>query len=137
MCPSMNPELIGLSLQDESADPEKSCKVFRTQHPGNGSIAIHDEERVCAIGGWDGDIHLYSTKSCKPLGTLQYHKVACQALEFARSQWANTGDDEDDEDDDEKEKEKRSRWLVSGGKDHRAVIWELMDFNRKRKEGNH
>jgi hypothetical protein len=43
------------TLQDESADPEKSCRVFRTQHPGNGSIAIHDEERVCAIGGWDGE----------------------------------------------------------------------------------
>ena len=74
-------------------------------------------------------IRLYSTKSCKPLGMLQYHKVACQALDFAHAEWADTGDE--DEEDDVKVKVKR--WLVSGGKDHRAVIWELMDFNKKRK----
>ena len=87
------------------------------------------------VTGDDVDsIRLYSTKSCKPLGTLQYHKVACQALDFAHAQWADTGEEDED---DVKVKVKRSRWLVSGGKDHRAVIWELMDFNKKRKEGDH
>ena len=28
--------------------------VYRMKHPGNGAVAIHDEGRVCAIGGWDG-----------------------------------------------------------------------------------
>jgi len=63
--------------------------------------------------------------------------MACQALEFARAQWADTGDEDDEDEEDEKEKVKRSRWLVSGGKDHRAVIWELMDFKKNRKEGDH
>ena len=41
---------------------------------------------------------------------------------------ADTGDEDDE--DDEKVKVKQSRWLVSGEKDYRAVIWEeLMDFN--------
>ncbi|KAJ7158839.1 WD40-repeat-containing domain protein [Mycena filopes] len=48
--------------------------VYRTSHPGNGCIAIRDDARVCAIGGWDGKIRLYSTKNLKPLGTLRYHK---------------------------------------------------------------
>ncbi len=54
-CSGDGPEQIDCLLQDGSADPEKNCRVFRTQHPGNGNIAIHDEERVCAIGGWDGE----------------------------------------------------------------------------------
>ena len=36
------------------------------------------------------------------------------------------------DDDDEMtmaEKARRARWLVSGGKDGRVVVWELMDFN--------
>lgn len=83
---------------------------------------------------WADDVdsvRLYSTKSFKPLGTLQYHKVACQVAEFASSQWVDDGDDEDD---DEKEKARRSRWLISGGKDQRPTVWELMDFNKKHKK---
>lgn len=26
----------------------------RTKHPGNGSVAIRGDARVCAVGGWDG-----------------------------------------------------------------------------------
>ena len=73
-------------------------------------------------------VRLYSTKSFKPLGTLQYHKVACQAVEFAHSQWTDQGDEDED---DEKEKARRSRWLISGGKDQRPTVWELMDFSKK------
>lgn len=41
------------------------------------------------------------------------------------------GGDEEDDDDDEmstEEKASRSRWLVSGAKDGRVVVWALMDF---------
>jgi len=40
------------------------------------------------------------------------------------------GDGEDDDDDEmgTEEKASRSRWLVSGGKDGRVVVWALMDF---------
>jgi hypothetical protein len=41
---------------------------------------------------------------------------------------ADEGDDEDDDEMSEEEKARRSRWLVSGGKDGRLVVWALMDF---------
>ncbi|GAW01300.1 WD-40 repeat-containing protein [Lentinula edodes] len=66
-------DLTASTLQDYST-------TFRTKHPGNACIAIRDDGRVCAVGGWDGKVRLYSTKSFKPLGTLKYHKDGCQAL---------------------------------------------------------
>ncbi|KAF8623672.1 hypothetical protein AX17_007370 [Amanita inopinata Kibby_2008] len=139
------------NLKDEIAEPDKSCTTHRTKHLGNGCIAIHDEGRVCAIGGWDGRIRLYSTKSLKPLGTLRYHKTGCQAIEFAHCLYGvpkssgsvmrkeedkdsgngGGGDDDDDDDDDAKDRVARSRWLVSGGKDHRVSIWEMVAFGRR------
>lgn len=28
--------------------------THRTKHPGNGSIVIRDDGKVCAVGSWDG-----------------------------------------------------------------------------------
>lgn len=39
-------------LQPDSVD--SAGTVYRMKHPGNGAVAIHDEGRICAIGGWDG-----------------------------------------------------------------------------------
>lgn len=136
--------------------------VFRTKHPGNGAVAFHDDGRVCAIGGWDGRVRLYSTKTFKALGTLIYHKDALQALSFSRARPvaarhhhqhypidsagyggednvvdddcsdADEGNDEDGNDEmSGEEKARRSRWLVSGGKDGRVVVWALMDFTAR------
>jgi hypothetical protein len=47
---------------------------------------------------------------------------------------ADEGNDVDVDDDDEmseEEKARRSRWLVSGGKDGRVVVWALMDFTAR------
>ncbi|KAJ7475767.1 WD40-repeat-containing domain protein [Mycena latifolia] len=91
--------------------------VHRTSHPGNGCVAIRDDGRVCAIGGWDGKIRLYSTKSLKPLGTLRYHKSGCQAVEFARSESTGGGEESDSEDEmTAGEREARGRWLAAGAK---------------------
>ena len=81
-------------------------------------------------------IRLYSTKSFKPLGTLKYHKSACQCLEFARSIRVEENPDveEIDSDDEEltsEEKLNRSRWLFAGGKDNRVSIWPLMSFDKQ------
>ncbi|KAJ2971404.1 hypothetical protein NUW54_g12514 [Trametes sanguinea] len=136
--------LIGrynLSEAESAAEPQEACTVFRTKHPGNGSIAIKDDCRVCAVGGWDGRIRLYSTKAFKPLGTLAYHKKNCQSLTFAHPQSSpragsptppNTqgGDEDYDDDMTEQEKKERTRWLVSGGQDSRVAIWSLMDFGK-------
>lgn len=38
------------------------------------------------------------------------------------------GDDDEDDEMSAREKARRSRWLVSGAKDGRVVVWALMDF---------
>ncbi|KAF8834310.1 WD40 repeat-like protein [Paxillus ammoniavirescens] len=120
--------------QSETGQPDR---VFRTKHPGNAAIAFRDDGRVCAVGGWDGKVRLYSAKSFKSLGTLVCHKENCQALTFASSfHNHNSGDNtsneaEDDEDDmTDEEKQQRARWLVTAGKDYRVSIWGLMSFEK-------
>ncbi|KAH7915635.1 WD40-repeat-containing domain protein [Hygrophoropsis aurantiaca] len=125
--------------QNSSEDPVATA--FRTKHPGNAAVAIRGDGRVCAVGGWDGRVRLFSTKSFKPLGTLVYHKQACQAIAFASttidSHPARSDREEDcncdDDDGDEMtvdEKRARERWLITGGKDARVSIWELMSFEK-------
>ncbi|OCH94431.1 WD-40 repeat-containing protein [Obba rivulosa] len=118
---------------------DTACKPHRTKVPGNGAVAIRDDGKVCAVGGWDGKIRLYSVKTLKPLGTLDYHKKNCQSLAFARSSSLRSGaagttsrsaEDSEDEMTDE-EKEERCRWLAAGGYDHRVSIWALIDFQSK------
>jgi hypothetical protein len=48
------------------------------------------------------------------------------------------GNEEEEDGDDEtsgEEKARRSRWLVSGGKDGRVVVWALMDFTARGDNG--
>ncbi|KAF8807002.1 WD-40 repeat-containing protein [Phlegmacium glaucopus] len=123
-------------LSTENPSPEVDFIAHRTKYAGNGSIAIRDDGKVTAVGGWDGKIRLYSTKSFKSLGTLKYHKSACQCLEFARSIQVEEnpeveGIDSDDEELSNEEKLDRSRWLVAGGKDNRVSIWSLMSFEKQ------
>ena len=146
-------------MQAEKPPTEQHGIAYRTTHPGNGSVAIRDDGKVCAIGGWDGRhviiyrlvaqaqtcslaprIRLHSTKSLKPLGSLKYHKSACQCVEFPRSiknatkegQDFESKDDasEDDEEMGSEEKLERSRWLIAGAKDSRISIWPLMSFQK-------
>ena len=37
-----------------------ACTLHRTKHAGNGSIAIRDDGKICAIGGWDGRYDLFT-----------------------------------------------------------------------------
>ncbi|KZT02625.1 WD-40 repeat-containing protein [Laetiporus sulphureus 93-53] len=133
--------LIGrydLQAADGSSHLHTACVVHRTKHAGNGSIAIRDDGKVCAVGGWDGKIRLYSTKTMKPLGTLEYHKQLVQAVAFARLNSQVTSADaletnvEDDSEDGmtEQEKLERCRWLAAGGLDQRVSLWSLISFGK-------
>ena len=81
-------------------------------------------------------IRLYSTRTFKPLGTLKYHKSACQCVEFARSGDRSLGigprvlADDDDDEFAFNEKEDRTRWLLGGGKDNRVTVWSLISFEK-------
>ncbi|KAI6154710.1 WD40-repeat-containing domain protein [Pisolithus tinctorius] len=118
------------SGRSETASPGT---VFRTKHPGNGAVAIRDDGRVCAVGGWDGRVRLYSTKFFKSLGTLVHHKQACQALTFTSPSdvRAHEAIGDDEEDMTPQEKLQRSRWLITAGKDARVSIWGLMSFEKR------
>ncbi|GJJ08363.1 hypothetical protein Clacol_002577 [Clathrus columnatus] len=38
----------------DGLSPTERTVVYRTKHPGNGAIALQQEGRVVAVGGWDG-----------------------------------------------------------------------------------
>jgi WD40 repeat protein len=79
------------------------------------------------VGGWDGKIRLFSTKSGKPLGTLRYHKTACQTLAFAH----HFSDSTVEEDDLDRDRKLETRfWLLGGGKDGRISVWNLVDLGK-------
>lgn len=120
--------LIGRYDLTASEAVETACTVHRTKHPQNGCVAFRSDGRVCAVGGWDGRIRLYSSKKFKHLGTLKYHKTNCQAIVFANlsSPREQDGDDEMTE----AEKAERQHWLITGSKDNRIAIWTLVDFEK-------
>ncbi|KAH9843518.1 WD-40 repeat-containing protein, partial [Rhodofomes roseus] len=127
------------TIEEDNADADTACTAHRTKHPGNASIDIHHDGRVCAVGGWDGKIRLYSTKSLKSLGALEYHKTSCQAVVFARpyppsGAEGSTNTDEADDEMDEGDKVERGRWLAAGGQDQRVSLWTLMDFDGSREK---
>ncbi|KAF8577783.1 WD40 repeat-like protein [Ramaria rubella] len=118
-------------LEDKHSDASR-LTIHRTKYPGNGALAIRMDGRIVAVGGWDGKVRLYSTKTFKPLGTLAYHKEGCYAIAFACDMnKSELSQDKKDDTDDADDREERWRWLATGGKDARVSIWQLMDFDRK------
>jgi len=119
--------IVKYPLEGREVDSKIDTVTFRTKWPGNSSIHIRTDGKVCAVGGWDGKIRLYSTKTCKPLGTLNYHKTSCQSVIFAHQYESVTKDSDISA---EKDLENVQTWLAGGGKDGRISIWRLMDFSK-------
>lgn len=76
-------------------------------------------------------VRLYSAKTFKYLGTLAHHKQGCNAIAWAYSANNLEVTTEDMDSFERDEMELRSRWLVSGGKDGRIAIWQLVNFLKK------
>ncbi|KAG2037649.1 WD-40 repeat-containing protein [Suillus americanus] len=125
-----------LKTQEGASESTPSGTAFKTKHPGNGAVAIRSDGRVCAIGGWDGKVRLYSTKTLKLLGTLVHHKQGCQAVTFAShtdrvTLCEDLKDDSGDEDEITiEEKHARDRWLIAGSTDAKVSIWALINFEK-------
>ncbi|KAG2141807.1 WD40-repeat-containing domain protein [Suillus bovinus] len=131
--------LVGrYDLLEVTSESTPAGTAFKTKHPGNGAIAIRSDGRVCAIGGWDGKVRLYSTKTLKLIGTLVRHKQGCQAVTFASHidrvpLCGDLKEDDSSSDDDEitiEEKHARGRWLIAGSTDAKVSIWALMSFEK-------
>ena len=43
-----------MRVQDDTPADGQHGVIMRTKHAGNGAIALRDDGRVCAVGGWDG-----------------------------------------------------------------------------------
>ena len=97
----------------------------------------HKGPTVLALLTFFCRIRLYSTKSFKPLGTLDYHKKSVTALAFAHPpdpiRPKPTITDEYDSEDEmlPDEYEARGRWLAAGSEDTRLSIWPLITFSRQ------
>jgi len=115
----------------ETQDSESRPRFVkhRIKQVGNGAIGIRDDGRVCAIGGWDGKIRLFSTKTMKSLGTLSYHTKSCKGIAFAHQISGGT-EKEDVDEMTKEEKESRALWLLGGSEDSRMSLWQLMSFKK-------
>lgn len=86
-------------------------------------------------------MRLYSTKTFKSLGQLDYHRDTCHVVAFpslARPGPPLEEDPEHQEEEEESDSDDEAhalpmieRWMVSGGMDGRVGVWELMDFEKK------
>jgi WD40 repeat protein len=134
---SADHQLISYDLLSDS-----SIKVWSTGHIGHASLALSHNGGVLAVGGWDGHIRLFSSATGKPLGDLEYHRESIHVLAFAHNpildpsgteaeSTIELGNEEDsDDDEDGGGGGHRERWLVSGSKDRRVALWELIDFTK-------
>jgi len=134
---SADHQLISYDLTTES-----STKAWSTGHIGHASLALSPNENVIAVGGWDGHVRLFSSATGKPLGDLEYHRESIHVLAFAHNSISSPdgtevestielGDDDDSSDLEENSGgARRERWLVSGSKDRRVALWELIDFKK-------
>ncbi|ODN74132.1 hypothetical protein L202_07586 [Cryptococcus amylolentus CBS 6039] len=137
-------------------DNEDVVKPYATKQIGNSSIAVSGDDRVVAVGGWDGKVRLFSAATSKPLGTLSSHRDSVYALAFAhrpssspipllseQDNLTQTAEstivplsvDASDEDDDDLDEDMdgvppKERWMASGGKDGKVALWGLMDFGK-------
>jgi ASTRA-associated protein 1 len=46
--------LLHQNAPKQCSSQESVGMAYRTKHPGNAAIALRDDGKVCAVGGWDG-----------------------------------------------------------------------------------
>ncbi|KAI8365504.1 WD40-repeat-containing domain protein [Choanephora cucurbitarum] len=71
---------------------------------GMVALRIRSDNKVFALGGYDGKIRLFSVKTMKPLAILSYHKNTTYGLDFGTVNY---------------------HWLISASQDHRIGLWNI------------
>lgn len=97
-------------------DSQELVTKHSLNHAGCNSIAIRDDGRIFATGGWDHRVRLFDLKKHKPLGILKHHLGSVHSVEFAPQQNDKT-------------------LLASSSKDQRIAMWEL-EFKKKKKSSD-
>ncbi|CAO0795476.1 unnamed protein product [Mucor circinelloides] len=70
---------------------------------GAVALRIRPDNKIFALGGYDGRIRLFSVKSMKPLAVLSYHKDTVYSVDFSQS----------------------DNWMVCASQDHRISLWSI------------
>ena len=97
-----------------------TCSLRGVRDSGRSGDGHADGDR-----GDDDQVDGYDDR-IMPFGADGGEKEAPEEAEEGGGEGDDDGDDEMSAD----EKASRERWLVSGGKDGRVVVWALMDFAR-------
>jgi WD40 repeat protein len=89
---------------------DKNCSIVRTQtkeiiNPGVNSIKIRPDNRIVALGCWDGRIRLFSWKSYKPLAVLTEHSAEINDICFSTRNAVHL--------------------MAAGGKDKKISLWNI------------
>lgn len=101
--------------------PPHTTKLPR---PGNACVAVRQDARVLAIGGWDGAVRVFS-KHMALLATLAYHKEGVSSVAYVRSEPTYTLAVPEAESDEEDISRLPRHRLAAGAKDGRVSLWDV------------
>ncbi|KAG0719502.1 Guanine nucleotide-binding protein subunit beta-like protein 1 [Chionoecetes opilio] len=66
-------------------------KEFSITNAGVSSCVIRPDGKLFAMGGWDSRIRLFSSKKCKPLAVLIYHKKTVECIAYSKGDIEDLG----------------------------------------------
>jgi WD40 repeat protein len=89
---------------------DNSCSLVRILgkdmlNPGIGSIKVRPDNRLVALGCWDGRLRLFSWKSYRPLAVLTEHSAEVNDIAFST--------------------EHAVSFMAAGGKDRKISLWNI------------
>jgi len=100
----------GVSTHLEFFKIDNTCSLVRTLskgiiNPGISSIKIRPDNRLVALGCWDGRLRLFSWKSYQPLAVLTEHSAEVNDIAFSTGREVN--------------------FMAAGGKDRKISLWNI------------
>jgi WD40 repeat protein len=89
---------------------DNTCNLVRIVgkdilNPGIGSVKIRPDNRLVALGCWDGCLRLFSWKSYRPLAVLTEHSAEVNDITFSTVHAVN--------------------FMAAGGKDRKISLWDI------------